>query len=118
MKVAYVAGPYRAANPDGTQNAFRIQQNIMAALFQALEVWKLGHAALCPHANTMFFQHAAPDAVFLDGDIELLRRCDCIVTIPGWERSSGARHEVKVAQEELKIPVFHTVAEFAEWAQA
>lgn len=115
MKVAYIAGPFRAANPDGTQNAWRIQQNIMNAMGVALEVWKLGHVALCPHANTMFYQHAAPDSVWLDGDIELLRRCDCLITVPGWVASSGARHEVHVALNELKIPVFHSVTEFQWW---
>jgi len=40
MKVIYVAGPFRATNPDGTQDAWRIQNNIMRAMALALKVWR------------------------------------------------------------------------------
>lgn len=98
MKVVYIAGPFRGPN------AWEIEQNIRRAEEQALLVWRLGAAALCPHTNTRFFQGAAPDDVWLNGDLELLARCDAVYAITGWLASSGARAEVEFAQEH-GIPV-------------
>jgi hypothetical protein len=38
-----------------------------------------------------------PDWRFLVGDIEILKRCDAIVMIPGWRKSEGARKEFDIA---------------------
>lgn len=68
MRVVYIAGPFRA------ENAWEIEQNIRRAEEAALELWRAGAAVLCPHTNTRYFQGAAPDHVWLEGDLELLRR--------------------------------------------
>lgn len=103
MKIAYIAGPFRATN------AWEIEQNIRRAEALSLEVWNVpGWCAICPHANTRFFQGAAPDKVWLDGDIEILRRCDAMILVPGWEKSSGTRAEVEVAIA-FDIPVYDSV---------
>ena len=117
MRVVYVAGPFRSSNPTtGKSDAWGVQSNIMRAMAVALEIWKRGAVALCPHANTMFFQDAAgcADSVWLEGDIELLRRCDALITTPDWERSSGARAEVEFALAN-GIRVLHSVEEFEGW---
>lgn len=93
MKVVYVAGPFRATNPDGTADQWRQEQNIRAAEALALEVWRLGAAAVCPHTNTRFYQGAAPDAVWLEGDLAILAKCDAVLMAQDWHRSSGARAE-------------------------
>ena len=108
MKVVYIAGPYRGAN------AWVIEQNIRRAESLALAVWRSGAAALCPHTNTRFFQGAADDAVWLNGDLELLRRCDAVLLVEGWERSSGAQHERILAQE-LDLPVFDDLLYLQQW---
>lgn len=97
MKLVYVAGPFRG------KSHWDIACNIRRAEALALEVWRQGVAALCPHANTAHFQDAAPDHVWLDGDLEMLRRCDAMVLTPDWRRSSGATAEVKEAIK-LGIP--------------
>jgi hypothetical protein len=116
MKLVYVAGPFRSMNQNGKSNAWGVQSNIMAAMKLALEVWKLGHAALCPHANTMFFQDAdgCADEVWLEGDLEMLKRCDAVLVTPDWQRSSGARKEVLEACE-AGIPVFQTLEALKVW---
>jgi hypothetical protein len=116
VKLIYVAGPFRSRNVNGKSNAWGVQTNVMNAMKLALEVWKLGHAALCPHANTMFFQDAdgCADEVWLDGDIEMLRRCDAMIVTSDWQRSSGARKEVSVA-DSLHIPVFETLDSLKGW---
>jgi len=104
MKVAYVAGPFRGPN------AWVIEENIRRAERLALDLWAAGFAVICPHTNTRFYQGALPDNVWLDGDLEILARCDLLVCTPDWERSSGARAEVAFARSR-GIPVVATVEE-------
>lgn len=116
MKVVYVAGPFRCPSQyvPGQQDAWGIQRNVMAAMTVGLEVWRMGAAALIPHANTMFFQNAAPDQVWLEGDLALLAKCDAVVMLPDWERSKGAREEHAFAKER-GIPVFYTTVALRAW---
>ncbi len=100
MKLVYVAGPY--LDPRGTRF---VEENIRAAEAVALELWKMGAAVICPHANTRHFDGAAPDSVWLEGDLEILRRCDALVAVPNWERSTGTLAELALARE-LEKPVF------------
>lgn len=108
MRLIYIAGPFRAAN------SWEVEQNIRRAESLSLEVWRLGAAAICPHTNTRFFSGAAADAVWLAGNIEILKRCDAVMLTPDWQRSSGARAEVKVA-DDLGIPVFVALEDLAIW---
>lgn len=110
MRLIYIAGPYRSTNPDGKSNAWGVQQNVMRAMARALEVWRRGHAAVCPHANTMFFQDAdgCADSVWLEGDVEILRRCDAVMTVDGWQQSKGATAEVLIATKGGK-PIIDSV---------
>jgi nucleoside 2-deoxyribosyltransferase len=109
MKVIYVAGPFRG------KDSWEMENNIRRAEALALDVWRTGYfAALCPHTNTRFFQGAAPDKVWLEGDLELLRRCDAVVLTADWKRSSGARNEVREALFR-GIPVFPDLFELVHW---
>lgn len=116
MKVIYIAGPFRAASAyiAGEQDAWQVQQHVMQAMALGLEVWRLGAVALIPHANSMFFQGAAPDHVWLEGDLALLRRCDAVLLTPDWEASRGATAEAAQARE-WAIPVFTTLADLHAW---
>ena len=108
MKLIYVAGPFRATN------SWDMEANIRRAETLALEVWRAGAAAICPHSNTRFYQGAAPDEVWLDGDLEMVRRSDALVMTPDWERSSGARGEHDLAVG-LGIPVFYDIEGLRIW---
>lgn len=117
MKLVYVAGPFRAASSyvPGHQDMFAVQENIMAAMKLGLEVARTpGLFPVIPHANTMFFTAAAPDQVWLDGDLEMLARCDAILMTPDWQRSSGARAE-HVFAADRNIPIFYTMDSLREW---
>lgn len=119
MRVIYIAGPFRAINPHtGKSDAWRVQQNVMMAMTLALEVWKSGAVAICPHSNTMFFQdaHGVFDQVWLDGDLELLHRSDAVLLTPDWQRSRGATAEREYAIK-LGLPVFESVGEFLVWME-
>lgn len=119
MRVFYIAGKFRAplAWDRSRSDMFQVQQHIMAAMAVARDVWIGGHVALCPHANTMFFTDTGgiEDRVWLAGDLILLRRCDAVITVPGWEGSRGARREVHQATR-WQIPVFHAVVDALAWA--
>lgn len=104
----YIAGPYRGPN------AWEIEQNIRRAVDLAFEVWRLGGAALCPHANTRFFQGALPDEVWLQGDLALLAGCDALLTTLNWRASKGATAEVRYA-EAMGIPVFYDLGSLGAW---
>jgi hypothetical protein len=108
MNLVYVAGPFRAAN------SWDMEQNIRRAEALALDVWRLGAACICPHANTRFFQNAAPDEVWLKGDLEMLARCDAMIMTPDWERSAGAREEHRYAIT-WGIPVFYELPPLQQW---
>jgi hypothetical protein len=111
MKLVYLAGPYRAPTP------WELVQNIRRAEALALEVWKAGAACICPHKNTALFDGAADDTVWLEGDLEMLRRCDAVLCTDNWSESRGARDEVELARD-VGIPVLQSVAELEAWLQS
>lgn len=110
MKVVYIAGPFRGPN------AWEIEENIRRAERLALQVWRAGAVALCPHTNTRFFQGAADDAVWLAGDLEMLSRCDAVIFTPDWHQSSGARAEYDYATGH-GIAVLHSIYDLRQWLE-
>lgn len=111
MRVIYVIGPFRA------ETAWAIEQHVRRAESLALEVWRLGAVALCPHLNTRLFHKALPDEVWLTGDLELLRRCDGGILVEGWQRSQGSLAERDALHAQGK-PVFESLAELETWLNA
>ncbi len=91
--VVYVAGPFRG-KPNIEWNR---QQNIRRAEAAALRIWKAGAVAICPHKNTEHFDGALPDEAYLEGDLEILKRCDMILMLDGWTTSAGAVREREYA---------------------
>lgn len=98
MKLIYIAGPYRA------DSEFKVEMNCRDAESAALLVWRLGGCALCPHKNTRNFGGALDDEVWLEGDIEMMIRCDGVLMTRRWESSSGAQNEHDVAIRQC-IPI-------------
>lgn len=95
MKLIYIAGPYRADTTEG------VRRNIARARKVAEHLWKAhpGNAVLCPHSNSGMMDGVVPDEQFLQGAIEMLKGCDAIATVTGWEKSEGSVEEVYVADE-------------------
>lgn len=104
MRVLYVAGPYRSS-----EGSWGVRNNIDVATRAARELWLLGFAVICPHANTAWMDGPQPltnehgaacgsgDARFMEGDIEILKRCDALVLVGEWWKSAGAQHERAIA---------------------
>ncbi len=96
MKVIYVAGPYTGKTINETF------ENIIKARQAAQRLWLRGFAVICPHMNSAFMDGETVDQtrqMFVDGDLEILKRCDVIFMLKGWEKSAGATAELKYAQE-------------------
>jgi hypothetical protein len=93
MRIAYIAGPYRAATKEG------IDANIERARDVAIKWWKRGYAAICPQANSAHMDGEVPDEVFLEGTMEMMRRADVVVMMDGWLDSKGAVAELIEARK-------------------
>jgi hypothetical protein len=100
--IIYLAGPIR---PKGIQT---LEGNIAAAKDAALTLWQMGYVVICPHANSDLpvtkSQECVEVKAWLQGDLDLLARCDAMVVLPGWETSDGTRGEIKFAKER-SIPI-------------
>jgi hypothetical protein len=111
MKVCYVAGKYRSNTEWG------LVQNIRHAEEVALKLWEEGYAVICPHKNTAHFGGAIPDGkeheMWIEGDLELLRRSDVVCMLQGWEQSEGAKAEYELAVELGKAIIFEPTEEKA-----
>lgn len=104
--VIYIAGPFRGAN------AWEVEQNIRRAEELAFEVARLGAMPLCPHTNMRFSDRTLTAQFWLDGTMELMRRCDAVVFTKDWERSAGARGE-RAEAGRLGLPCFFRLASLA-----
>jgi hypothetical protein len=102
MLVVYTAGPYRNGCEWG------VKQNIRMAEDVAVQLWAAGYAVICPHANTNFFGGACgcADSVWLEGDLEIIKRCDIMVVLPGYETSSGTKREIELARNKA-MPIYY-----------
>lgn len=108
MKVVYIAGPYRSKTEYG------VHEHIRDAERSAVEVWRAGAVALCPHKNSGYLSGVVAEDVFLQGDLELLRRCDAVLLIGAWWTSEGTLAEKRTA-ERLGLPVFRCVELLRAW---
>lgn len=108
MIVVFIAGPFRG------ETAWEVERNIRRAEDLAFEVAVAGAMPLCPHTNTRFFDGTLTDEFWLDGTMELLRRCDAVIMTDDWKRSSGARAE-KAEAARIGIPVFENLGALIEW---
>ena len=87
------------------KNNFEIAQNVAAAEDVGLLVAEAGAMPLIPHSNTgLKFFGTINEQFWYDGTMELLRRCDAVIMVPGWEASKGAQAEREEALR-MDLPV-------------
>lgn len=112
MKLVYVAGPL--FGPDD----WAIRRNIHRAASLGFAVAQLGCYPVIPHTNTgSVFCGTLTHEFWYAGTLELLRRCDAVILVPGWEDSKGTVAEVEEAKR-LGIPVFERVEDLKAWLKA
>lgn len=115
IPLIYIAGPFRGPTP------YDVKCNVHAAERVGLEVARRGGYPVIPHTMTQSFDKQLTDEFWLEGTMRLLRCCEAIVLVPGWERSLGARAERDYA--EGKLPIFYWAYEefrdqLTEWVSA
>lgn len=109
MKVVYICGPFTGPN------AWEIEQNIRLAEEIGLVVARLGAMPLIPHANTRFFFGQCTPEFWYTGTMELLTRCDALITVGDWKHSVGSVNEVRWARKHLPGRVFHSTTALRQW---
>ena len=103
MKLVYIAGPYRGLNH------FETHRNINRAWEAAIAVIACpGCFPVVPHLNTAHMDESASPQYFLVGTLELMKRCDAVLLMEGWERSEGARAEYQKAKC-LLMPIYKSI---------
>ncbi len=112
IKLVYVAGPFSAPDRAG------VEITIERAARLGLEVAKLGACPWVPHANTALpaYEHVQPYQFWIDATELQRQKCDALLTLEGWEKSSGARKEVAAARASGQ-PVFHRLQDLSEWLE-
>lgn len=70
---------------------------------------KFGWVPVCPNVYWHSFADMQDYEFWLEASISLLKTCDVLVLVPGWENSSGVKKEIELAKD-LGIPVI-TAAE-------
>ncbi len=109
-KVIYVAGPYRA------KARYLEFSNLLSMYSWALLVWQVGGIAIAPLLNTWGMDDAVSCDEFIDGDCEIVRRCDAVLMTGAWQESIGALREKKTA-EEVGIPVFTMMSQIRDFVK-
>lgn len=100
MKVIYVCGAYR------NQTEWGLVENIRHAEREAIKLWQQGYAVICPHLNTAHFGGLCPDDTWLKGDLEILKRCDAIYLLKGYQKSEGSIKELEIARS-VGLEIFY-----------
>lgn len=101
-RVIYVSGRYT-----GPTKAHRVI-NISRAELVSVALVEAGFTYHCPHMNTALLE-AYPSLkyqIYMEMDMETIRRSDGICMIPEWDKSSGALTELALAQELNKGVIF------------
>ena len=111
MKLIYVAGKYLG------DSDWETYLNIHHARVVAHKLWHEGWAVICPHSNTAYFGGIGernkddPNGDWkrwLEGDLEMVRRCDAIYMLSNWRDSKGAKLELEEARKVGKKIFYET----------
>ncbi|EJY0635094.1 DUF4406 domain-containing protein [Salmonella enterica subsp. enterica serovar Schwarzengrund] len=109
MKLCYISGPYRA------ECALKTSRNVSRAeqMGKRLTLERPEWFPVIPHKNTELWdfdgglRNVQPE-YYLSGTLEVMRRCDAVLVLPDYRRSSGTLAEIAEA-ERLGIPVYYSV---------
>ena len=92
LPLIYIAGPFRGPTP------LDVRRNVERARDLGLRVAQAGGYPVIPHTMTAEFDKQGEDQFWLDGTMEMLRRCDAIVMTKNWTTSAGACAEYQWAR--------------------
>lgn len=108
----YIGGPISGANILESLRNLDFGQAMTAKVFQ------LGFSPFPVFSDFSFIQRVRPVPAINDVynySLEWLKVSDAMLVIDGWEKSTGCKQEMRVAQEH-DIPIFFDVVELCAWA--
>lgn len=94
MKLVYITGPRVGSDYHQTD------RHIGYAREWAEKLARAGHAFYCPQLNTAHFDVVAPDIsndFWREMDLKILRRCDAVLLVPGWDNDDVTKRDVHYA---------------------
>jgi hypothetical protein len=100
MKLIYVAAAL--STPDKVERKLHVQ----AARHAGFKIAKLGFYPVMPTVNTDGFENIRDSDFWYDATLELMRRCDAVYVVDGWQDSKGVIGEIAEAIK-LKIPRYY-----------
>lgn len=90
--IVYIAGPYRSK-----YGRIGVIINIWKARQLAKKLWAKGIYTITPHLNSALMDRVCDSQIFLDGDIEIMKRCNYVLLLDSWNDSKGTINEIEVA---------------------
>lgn len=101
MKLLYIAGRYRGRNQQ------EVSDNVEAARYMGKLATEKGWMPVIPHTCTHGMEHVTDtsEEFWLEGTLELMKRCDAVLMVPGWRNSRGSCSEMDEA-ERLEMPIY------------
>ena len=106
----YIAGPKTATKPDGSPNYFTETANIEIAVKVGHLIVKLGGLPMLSHTAFSRFTHREMSdkeiIIWRKARLDLLSRCDALVTVAGWQHDEMAMAELRSCISQGK-PFFH-----------
>ncbi len=110
MKLIYISGPHIGSTYHQTEAYITYAREWAEKLAHA------GHAFYCPHLNTAHFDTISPDvpeSFWREMNANILRRCDAVLLLPGWDNEEATRRDVEFA-ENARVPVIVDIDEIAD----
>lgn len=103
--LVYLASPYSVVGryPEWQKKKIK-QERFEKVCWAACKVMEMGHEVFCPIAHShpieIYGKTPSDEAFWLKQDFAILNHCDemWIVTILGWEQSSGIKKEMQRAR--------------------
>lgn len=109
VRLVYVCGPITAKTKE------QRDANIETGRAVGFDVWRLGAMAIVPHLNSLsMFERGVDGAAIYLGDLELMKRCDAVLVLDGWQASFGCNLEVSWANHN-GMPVFFDLKGLGAW---
>ena len=96
MKLIYIAGKYSG------ETYSEINNNIRRAEDASIKLWARKWAVITPHLNTAHFEKyekvgGVDYNTWINGTMEILKRCDAIFMLNDWAQSEGSISEHQFA---------------------
>ena len=122
MKIVFISGPLTTGG-DGSRRY--IENNIKKAEEFSVALANAGIGFFCAHSHTSFHHEKGSIALekfYYDLDFQFLMRiADAVLAVPGWEKSFGAKEEIKWAQNNNILVFFpknpEDIDDIKQWAK-